>query len=110
MAEKGILVDYEYCAGCHTCEVACMQENDLPVGQFGIKVEENIYVTPEGRTVIDYIPEITEICNLCMRRTAKGQLPSCVKHCQCRVMTYGDVDDLVKEAQGKEKIVILAPR
>lgn len=107
---NGILVDYEYCAGCHTCEVACMQENDLPVGQFGIRVKEYITVTPEGRTVIDYIPEITEICNLCLRMTEKGQLPSCVKHCQCRCMTYGDVDDLVKAAQGKEKTVILSPR
>ena len=28
MARYGILVDYDYCTGCHTCEVACQQEHD----------------------------------------------------------------------------------
>lgn len=110
MSQKGILVDYEYCAGCHTCEVACMQEHDLPVGQFGIRVKEYITVTHEGRTVIDYIPEITEICDLCASRIERGQLPSCVKHCQCRCMTYGDTADLAKAAQDKKKTAILTLR
>ena len=35
MAKNGILVDYQYCTGCYSCEVACQSELDLPLGQWG---------------------------------------------------------------------------
>ena len=35
---KGILVSYDYCTGCHSCEVACKKELGLAKGEFGIKV------------------------------------------------------------------------
>ena len=38
MAKYGILVDAQWCSGCHSCEVACQMEHGLPVGQTGIKV------------------------------------------------------------------------
>ena len=28
----GLLIDTEWCSGCHTCEMACQMHNDLPVG------------------------------------------------------------------------------
>lgn len=34
----GLLIDYEFCSGCQTCEVACKEEHDLPVGKWGIRV------------------------------------------------------------------------
>ena len=37
---KGILVNYEFCTGCHSCEVACKKHLGLPEGEFGIKVSE----------------------------------------------------------------------
>ena len=33
MAKNGILVDYQYCTGCYSCEVACKSKLDLPLGQ-----------------------------------------------------------------------------
>ena len=41
MAKNGILVDYQYCTGCYSCEVACQSELDLPLGQWGVKVMQN---------------------------------------------------------------------
>ncbi len=37
---KGILVDYEWCSGCHTCEMACAVElsHDFPGNHAGIRV------------------------------------------------------------------------
>ena len=32
MIQKNIFVDLEYCIGCQACEVACKQENNIPVG------------------------------------------------------------------------------
>ena len=37
---KGILINYDYCTGCHSCEVACKKELGLPKGEFGIKLTE----------------------------------------------------------------------
>ena len=37
---KGILINYEYCTGCHSCEVACKKHLELPKGEFGIKLTE----------------------------------------------------------------------
>ena len=38
--KHGLLIDYEYCTGCHTCEVACAQEYQWPGGMGGMKVME----------------------------------------------------------------------
>lgn len=35
MSDYGMLVDYEYCTGCHACEVACKQEHRIPAGRVG---------------------------------------------------------------------------
>ena len=37
---EGILVNYEYCTGCHSCEVACRNARGLAAGEFGIKLAE----------------------------------------------------------------------
>ena len=33
---EGILVNYEYCTGCHSCEVACKKHLGLPAGEFAV--------------------------------------------------------------------------
>ena len=109
MPQNGLLIEYEYCTGCHTCEVACKQENDLPVGKWGIKLNE-IITEDGGRIRIDYIPFPTELCNLCAARTARGELPSCVKHCQAACMMYGTITELAREMQKRPRSVIFAPR
>ena len=38
MAKFGLLIDYNYCTGCHSCEMACKWEHGLSQEQFGIKV------------------------------------------------------------------------
>ena len=40
MAKNGLLINYNYCTGCHSCKVACQQEHDFPAGKNGIKVTE----------------------------------------------------------------------
>ena len=36
----GLLINYEYCTGCKSCEMACSVEHDIPIGKFGIKLEQ----------------------------------------------------------------------
>lgn len=109
MAKNGLLIDYEYCTGCHSCEVACKQEHNYPVGKWGIKVNEIIMQGAE-KMRIDYIPFPTEFCDLCAARTVKGEQPSCVKHCQARCMFYGTLPEMAKLMEKKSRSVLFAPR
>ncbi|MCL1846935.1 MAG: 4Fe-4S binding protein [Coriobacteriia bacterium] len=110
MAALGLLIDYEYCTGCHSCEVACQMEHGLPVGQYGIKVAEvGPWQIHADKWQFAYVPIPTEQCNLCGERVAKGKLPSCVHHCQASVMKYGLVTDLAKELEAKRQMVLFVP-
>ena len=72
---KAILVNYDYCTGCHSCEVACKKERGLPKGEFGIKVCEVgpfQYSRDQGLKGVwewTYMPVLTQACNLCADRT-----------------------------------------
>ncbi|PRR74218.1 oxidoreductase [Neomoorella humiferrea] len=111
MSRNGLLIDYEYCTGCHSCEVACKKELNLPVGKWGIKLAEigPMQLSPD-RWQMDYVPIPTEFCNLCEERVAKGKDPACVHHCLGKAMEYGPVEELAAKmvAKGK-KMVLFAP-
>ncbi|MDR0501255.1 MAG: hypothetical protein LBG97_08475 [Coriobacteriales bacterium] len=107
----GLLIDYEFCSGCHSCEVACKNERNIPLGKWGIKVETIGPWKAEGdRYEFNHIPCPTSLCNLCEERIAKGKKPSCVHHCLCQVMDYGPIDELAKKAAEKgSKVVMFLP-
>ena len=54
--EYGLLIDYEYCSGCHACEVACKKEHEMPKGDFGIKIlKDGPRQSSDGVWEFDYI-------------------------------------------------------
>jgi Fe-S-cluster-containing dehydrogenase component len=109
MAKYGLLIDYNYCTGCHTCELACQQEHDFEVGKCGIQVTEFEYETLTA-LAIDYLPYPTDLCDLCIGRHKEGLAPACVKHCQARCMAFGPLEELVKEMEERPKTALFAPR
>ena len=48
-SEYGLLIDYEYCTGCYTCQVACAQEYNWPAGMGGMKVIEIVQKLPNDQ-------------------------------------------------------------
>ncbi|MFC1892171.1 oxidoreductase [Thermodesulfobacteriota bacterium] len=108
MARYGMLIEYDYCTGCHSCEVACQQEHDYPVGKNGIKITEFEYEVSD-RIKVDYMPYFTDLCDMCAKRGSAGELPSCVKHCQSKCMKFGQVDELAKEIGNQPKMVLFSP-
>ncbi|GAB6063542.1 4Fe-4S dicluster domain-containing protein [Deferrisoma palaeochoriense] len=72
----GFLIDLRRCIGCRTCQVACKQENDVPLGVYRTwvkEVEKGVY--PKVRR--HFIPIL---CNQC-------ENPACTRVCPVRA-TY----------------------
>jgi Fe-S-cluster-containing dehydrogenase component len=109
-SEYGLLIDYEYCTGCHACELACTQEYQWPAGMAGIKVIEVVQKLPKGKAYLAFLPFPTELCILCAGRTNKELEPACVQHCMAACMTFGRIDDLAKEMGKKARMVLWSPR
>ena len=109
MSRCGLLINYYWCTGCHTCEVACKQEHNLPAGIWGIRVVE---VGPEltgGKAILN-IPVLTELCDLCEKRVKEGEPPTCVKHCQAGIMKYGTVEELAKSVKETSYTMLWFPK
>jgi Fe-S-cluster-containing dehydrogenase component len=107
--KHGLLIEYEYCTGCYTCQVACAQEHGWPEGVVGIEVVESIQQRPRGKAYLAFIPIPTVLCTLCASRTRRGLMPACVAHCMARCMKYGPIDELAKELTKKGRRVLWAP-
>ena len=110
---NGLLIDYELCTGCHTCEVACKVEHGIPTGQWGIHVlDDGLWPIDEKNNEWNWnhVPVPTDLCDLCADRVAKNREPSCVHHCLAQVMRFGPIDELVAELDTKPKQVLFVPR
>lgn len=87
---KGILVNYEFCTGCHSCEVACKKHLGLPEGEFGIKVSEIGPYQYAGESRGNqkwewtWVPALTKACTLCEDRTSRERCP-----CACSIARHG---------------------
>ena len=107
MPKYGLLIDYEFCTGCHVCEIACKKEHNRPPDEWGIYVRE---VEPDitgGKQY--YFPFPTDKCNLCGKRIARGRLPACVTHCWAQVIKFGTIAELAEYMRKKSKTVLWAP-
>ena len=107
----GLLIDYEFCTGCHSCEVACIKEHEMPKDQYGIHLlQDGPRKQYDGKWEWTNLPIPTSLCDLCEDRVAKDKLPTCVHHCQAQVMYYGPISELAKKMESKPKMVLFAPK
>ena len=106
MTQYGLLIDNQYCTGCHSCEVACKNERDLPHGQWGIKILElGPWKLEDGKHwEYRYVPVPTSSCDLCEARVAEGKHPSCVHHCLASAMEFGTLEELAAKMSEKGKM------
>jgi Fe-S-cluster-containing dehydrogenase component len=97
MKKHALLIDYKYCTGCHSCEVACRQEKNFESqDEWGIKVTEFGPEKFDGRWYWDYVPVPSSLCDICEDRIAQGMKPACVHHCLALVMEAVSIDDVPK--------------
>lgn len=105
MARYALLIDHDYCTGCHSCEVACQQEHDYPPGTNGVIVREFEYRIG-NRVKIDFFPYFTDHCDFCTARLGRKENPACVKHCQAACMEFGVTQDLAAKVKDRPRAVL----
>ncbi|MBW1996644.1 MAG: oxidoreductase [Deltaproteobacteria bacterium] len=107
MPRFGLLVNYEFCVGCRSCEIACKMEHRRARDEWGIRVQR-LQQGPSERRIY-YLPFPTDRCNLCGKRRARGLKPSCEKHCWTGVIKFGTLEDLARSMKGKPRSVLWVP-
>ena len=108
MTQYGLLIDYEFCSGCQSCEVACKEEHGYEVGEWGIKVHDEgpWQIKETGEWNWWKVPIPTKLCDLCAKRVEAGREPTCVHHCLAQVMKFGTIEEMAAELAKKPNQVL----
>ena len=102
----GMLIDYDYCTGCHSCEVSCKERIDLAEDEWGIKLADNgPWRYSETDWEWNHVPIPAEHCDFCKDRIAAGKKALCELHCQALVITVGPLDELMQKMTKKKMVL-----
>ena len=94
MKQHALLIDYKYCTGCHSCELACSQEKKLGEEEWGIKVTEYGPYRLGDSWYWNYVPVPSSLCDLCLDRIQDDLKPACAHHCLAQCMEVVSVEKL----------------
>ena len=115
MTQYGLLIDYEFCTGCQSCEVSCKEEHDFPVGKWGIRVlDDGPWQKDDSKNTgncynWNKIPTPTDLCDLCVNRLRDGREPVCMHNCLADVIRFGTINEMAEELKRKPKQVLWTP-
>ncbi len=79
MPERRLFTDFKLCIGCHSCEIACKQENDLPVGVNRIRIVEAAS-RPDEALRLSFA---AVVCKQCTRAP-------CIEACPVNALSRGE--------------------
>jgi Fe-S-cluster-containing dehydrogenase component len=95
MSGHALIIDYKYCTGCFSCELACRQEKGIEAPEeWGVRICE---IGPErlgGEWYWNHVPVPSSLCDLCASRLDAGLKPACVHHCLAQCMEAVPLADL----------------
>jgi len=96
MPDYGMIIDYKYCTGCHSCEIACRNEKGLDLESWGILINEQGPIRLGEKWLWNFLPTVSHLCDLCADRIEKGQKPSCELHCLAQCIEVVSVEAISK--------------
>jgi len=95
MKKYALVIDYKYCTGCHSCEVACRHEKGIEdMEQWGIKLAEFGPQMMDGKWYWNYVAVPSSLCDLCEERIEAGKKPACAHHCLGQCMEAVKLEDV----------------
>lgn len=112
MSDYAMLIDYQFCTNCHSCEISCVKEKGLKDGEWGIKVNEvGPALFSDGKWEWDYVPVPSRLCDCCVDRIERGEKPLCELHCLTAIINVVRVEDVSSKLAGmdKSKIAVYMP-
>lgn len=110
MSKYALVIDFKYCTGCHTCEVACRKEKNIPIEEYGIKVIRQGPIKLGGKWMYDFVPIPSNLCDVCTDRIEIGNDPACVQHCLSACMSAVPVEQIGAHIVDKgEKVACFIP-
>jgi len=102
--KHGLIVDLDRCVGCHSCEISCKQEFQLPIGEKWITVVQVGPHLVDGTYLMDYVHNVSDGCTLCEHRVKQGQRPACETNCPTNAIQLLSAPDLLKVIQSRKHI------
>lgn len=98
--KNALLINYQYCSGCHSCEIACRNALGLGLGEWGMKLTEvEPFELDDGSFEWIYQPVPTKLCNLCEDRVEAGKKPACVHNCLALCIESGTLEEMMDRAE-----------
>ena len=95
MKKYALVIDYKYCTGCHSCEVACRNEKQIASQEeWGIKLAEFGPEKLDGKWYWNYVAVPSTLCDLCEARIEAGKKPACAHHCLAKCMEAVAIDEI----------------
>lgn len=105
-----MIIDYQYCTGCHACEVSCRNEKEYPLEVCGINVTQHGPIKYKNECQWDYVPVVNQFCDLCSDRMAEGKVPSCQLHCLSSCIEVVKVSEVAEKlAKYGDRTVVFVP-
>lgn len=90
--DYAMIVNYEYCTNCRSCEISCRKEKDISLDEWGIQVQQ-IGPAKFGDAVEwDYLPVPSSLCDMCAERIQAGKKAACELHCLADVIQIVPVE------------------
>lgn len=112
MGAYALIIDYKYCTGCHSCEVACRQEKEITSPEeWGIKLAEFGPEKLADEWYWNYVPVPSSLCDVCSERIEQGKKPACVHHCLAQCMEAVPLGEVAgrMEALGSNGVACFMP-
>jgi len=105
--EHVLYADIERCVGCHSCEIACRQEHDIPNDDWCIRVMTVEPRREENLRDFYFFSIASNKCGGCRDLLQQAAEPACVSACPTRCIRYAEVNALPQVIDQRKRFIIL---
>ncbi len=102
----GMLLDYEMCSGCYTCQTACRETNHYGYDEQWMQVIRRDPYFVDGKLRMYHL--VAPSLDKCAQCYENDPDTLCTKTCSSAALFVGPVDELISEMQGRNAALFVA--